>query len=61
MLTDRIPPDDHHLVDAGEYIVHKGKHQIYPAHWKSSVHGRIVYSAGTLDVHIKNTYRTRIT
>ena len=56
MLTDRMPSDDHHLVAAKEYIVRKAKHQIYTAHWKSSAHGCIVYSAGTLGVHIKNTY-----
>ena len=56
MLIDRVPADAQKLVASKEYIVRKDNPRINATHWKSSAHGRIVYSAGTLGVHIKNTY-----
>ena len=56
MLLDRLPDVYEHVVRARDYILHKGCRSLYTANWKATEHGCIVYIAGTLDIHIRNTY-----
>ena len=56
MLIDRDPGNALQLRGAKEYVVHKGRRQLLAANWKTVDHGVVVYSAGTLDVHMRDTY-----
>ena len=56
MLIQRNPGIALHLRDAKEYVVHKGRRQLLAANWKTADHGVVVYSAGALDVHMRETY-----
>ena len=56
MLIDRDTEGAASLRSAKEYIMHKGRQQLLTANWKTTDHGVVVYSAGTLDVHMRETY-----
>ena len=56
MLCDRDPDNASRLQDAKDYILHKGRRQLLTANWKTADPGVVVYTAGTLDVHMRDTY-----
>ena len=56
ILVGRLPDVRESIEDSRGYIIHRGARNLYTANWKTTEHGCIVYSAGTLDIHIKNSY-----
>ena len=56
MLCVRDPDSAGRLREAKEYALHKGRRQLLTANWKTADHGVIVYTAGALDVHMRDTY-----
>ena len=56
MLNHRLPALQGALADAMGYIVHIGARGTLTANWKTTTPGNIPYSAGTLDVHMRDTY-----
>ena len=56
MICARDPDNALRLQDAEEYLSHKGRRQLLTANWKTADHGVVVYTAGALDVHMRDTY-----
>ena len=56
MICARDPDDASRLQEAKEYALRKGRLQLLTANWKTSDHGVIAYTAGTLDAHMRDTY-----
>ena len=44
------------ILGARDYILHRSRHLILSSNWKPAEPGEIVYAAGTLGVHIRNSY-----
>ena len=55
-LASYSPEISEGIYGARDYILHRGRHQLLSANWKSAEAGEIVYAAGTLDLHIRNSY-----
>ena len=56
MLAHYSPGMEDRILDARDYILHRGRHLMLAANWKTAEPGEIVYDAGTLDVHIRDSY-----